>query len=83
MTKLEYRINQELKQITHFHKVDNPVSVVSNKRDHDIREDMRRIAGGARNFGIGVTANKKGDIGTWTNADIKQMFYWNFYKRKK
>ncbi|MDA8402193.1 MAG: integrase domain-containing protein [Deltaproteobacteria bacterium] len=78
MTKIEYKINHELKQIEHFHKVDNPVSVVSNKRDHDIRQDLRRIAHDARNFGIGVTANRKGDIGKWTNADIKQIV--NHYK---
>ena len=78
MTKIEYKINLELKQIEHFHKVDNPVSVVSNKRDHDIRQDLRRIAQDARNFGIGVTANRKGDIGKWTNADIKQIV--NHYK---
>ena len=78
MTKLEYRINQELKQIKHFHKVDSPISVVSNKRDHDIREDMMRIAHDARNYGIGVTANKKGDIGKWTNEDVRKMA--DYYK---
>ena len=78
MTKIEYKINHELKQIEHFHKIDNPVSVVSNKRDHDIREDIRRITKDARSFGIGVTANRKGDIGKWANADIKQMV--NYYK---
>ena len=78
MTKIEYKINLELRNITHFHKVDNPVSVVSNKRDSDIRKDMRMIARDARYFGIGVTANRKGDIGKWTNADIKQIV--NYYK---
>ena len=80
MTKLEYRINQELKQIKHFHKVDSPISAVSNKRNHDIREDMMRIAHDARNFGIGVTANRRGDIGKWTNEDIKQIV--NYYKNQ-
>ena len=80
MTKIEYKINQELKQIEHFHKVDNPVSVVSNKRDHDIRQDMHRIAQDARNFGTRVTANRGGDIGKWTNEDIKQMV--NYYKNQ-
>ncbi|MHB1698369.1 MAG: site-specific integrase [bacterium] len=78
MTKIEYKINQELKQITHFHKMDSPLSVVSNKSDHDIRQDMRRITADARNFGIGVTANQKGDIGKWANADISKMV--NYYK---
>ena len=78
MTKLEYKINQELKQIEHFHKVDNPISPVSNKRDHDIRQDMVMIARDARHCEIGVTANKRGDIGTWTNTDIKQIV--NHYK---
>ncbi len=73
MTKIEYKINQELKQIKHFHKMDSPLSVVSNKSDHDIRQDMRRIAADARNFGIGVTANQKGDIEKWTNEDIVKM----------
>ncbi len=78
MTKIEFKINQELKQIEHFHKVDNPVSPVSNKRDHDIRQDMGMIARDARYYSIGVTANRKGDIGTWTNADIKKMA--DYYK---
>jgi site-specific recombinase XerC len=78
MTKIEYKINQELKQIKHFHKMDFPLSVVSNKSDHDIRQDMRRIAADARNFGIGVTANQKGDIDKWTNADISKMV--SYYK---
>ena len=80
MTKLEYKINQELKQIKHFHKIDNPVSVVSNKRDYDIRKDMRMIAKDARNFGIGVTSNRRGDIGAWTNGDIAKMA--GYYKAK-
>ena len=78
MTKIEFKINQELREIKHFHKVDNPVSIVSNKRDHDIRQDMEIIARDARYYGIGVTANRKGDIGTWTNADIKKMA--DYYK---
>ncbi len=78
MTKIEYKINQELKEIEHFHKMDAPLSVVSNKSDHDIRQDMRRIGHNARNYGIGVTANRKSDIGTWTNADIKKMA--DYYK---
>ncbi len=78
MTKIEFKINQELKQIEHFHKVDNPISPVSNKRDHDIRQDMGMIARDARHYGIGVTANRKSDIGTWTNADIKKMA--DYYK---
>ena len=78
MTKLEYKINQELKQIEHFHKMDSPLSVVSNKSDHDIRQDMRRIAKDARNFGIGVTANQKGDIGKWSNGNISKMV--EYYK---
>ena len=78
MTKLEYKINQELKEIEHFHKMDAPLSVVSNKTDHDIRQDMRRIAHDARNYGIGVTANRKADIGKWSNADIEKMV--SYYK---
>ena len=78
MTKLEYKINQELKQIEHFHKMDAPLSVVSNKSDHDIRQDMRRIAHDARNYGIGVTANRKADLGKWSNADISKMV--SYYK---
>jgi len=78
MTKIEYKINLELKQIEHFHKMDSPLSVVSNKSDHDIRQDMRRIAHDARNFGISVTANKKGDIGKWTNGDISKIA--DYYK---
>ena len=78
MTKIEYKINQELKEIEHFHKMDAPLSVVSNKSDHDIRQDMRRIGHDARNYGIGVTANRKADVGKWSNADIKQMV--NYYK---
>ncbi len=78
MTKLEYKINQELKEIKHFHKMDAPLSVVSNKTDHDIRQDMRRIAHDARNYGIGVTANRKADIGKWSNADIEKMV--SYYK---
>ena len=78
MTKIEYKINQELKEIEHFHKMDAPLSVVSNKSDHDIRQDMRRIAHDARNYGIGVTANRKADIGKWSNADIEKMV--NYYK---
>ncbi len=78
MTKIEFKINQELKEIEHFHKVDNPISPVSNKRDHDIRQDMGMIARDARYYGIGVTANRKSDIGTWTNADIKKMA--DYYK---
>ena len=78
MTKIEFKINHELKQIEHFHKIDNPVSVVSNKRDHDIRQDMGMIARDARYYDIGVTANRKSDIGTWTNADIKKMA--DYYK---
>ena len=80
MTKIEFKINQELREIKHFHKVDNPISIVSNKRDHDIRQDMRRIAHDARNFGIGVTANRKGDIGKWTNEDVSKMV--DYYKIK-
>ena len=78
MTKIEFTINQELREIKHFHKFDNPISPVSNKRDHDIRQDMGMIARDARYYGIGVTANRKGDIGTWTNADIKKMA--DYYK---
>ena len=78
MTKIEYKINRELKEIEHFHKMDAPLSVVSNKSDHDIRQDMRRIAHDARNYGIGVTANRKADIGKWSNADIEKMV--NYYK---
>ena len=78
MTKIEFTINQELREIKHFHKVDNPISPVSNKRDHDIRQDMGMIARDARYYGIGVTANRKSDIGTWTNADIKKMA--DYYK---
>ena len=80
MTKIEFKINYELKQIEHFHKVDNPVSIVSNKRDHDIRQDLQMIARDARHCEIGVTANRKGDLGTWTNADIKKIV--DFYKEK-
>ncbi len=80
MTKLEYKINQELKQIEHFHKIDSPVSVVSNKRDYDIRKDMRMIAKDARNFSIGVTSNRRGDIGTWANEDVAKMA--GYYKAK-
>ena len=78
MTKIEFKINQELREIKHFHKVDNPISPVSNKRDHDIRQDMGMIARDARYYGIGVTANRKSDIGTWTNSDIKKMA--DYYK---
>ncbi len=78
MTKIEYKINHELKEIEHFHKMDAPLSVVSNKSDHDIRQDMRRIGHDARNFGIGVTANRKADIGKWINADIAKMV--SYYK---
>ncbi len=78
MTKLEYKINQELKEIEHFHKMDAPLSVVSNKSDHDIRQDMRRISHDARNYDIGVTANRKADIGKWSNADIEKMV--SYYK---
>jgi hypothetical protein len=78
MTKLEYKINQELKEIKHFHKVDSPISVVSNKRDHDIRQDMQKIAADARGYGIGVTANRGGDVGKWSNADIVKMA--DYYK---
>jgi hypothetical protein len=78
MTKIEYKINSELRQIEHFHKTDSPISVVSNKRDHDIRQDMQKIAADGREFGIGVTANRGGDIGKWTNTDIKQIV--DYYK---
>ena len=78
MTKIEYKINQELKEIEHFHKMDTPLSVVSNKSDHDIRQNMRRIGHDARNYGIGVTANRKADIGKWSNADIAKMV--SYYK---
>ena len=78
MTKIEYKINQELKEIEHFHKIDAPLSVVSNKSNHDIRQDMRRIGHDARNYGIGVTANRKADIGKWSNADIAKMV--SYYK---
>ena len=78
MTKIEYKINHELKEIEHFHKMDAPLSVVSNKSDHDIRQDMRRIGHDARNYDIGVTSNKKGDIGKWSNADIAKMV--SYYK---
>ena len=78
MTKIEYKINQELNEIEHFHKMDAPLSVVSNKSDHDIRQDMRRIAHDARHYDIGVTANRKADIGKWSNADIEKMV--NYYK---
>ena len=81
MTKIEYKINRELKGIEHFHKMDAPLSVVSNKSDHDIRHDMRRIARDARNYGIGVTANRKADIGKWGNADIEKMV--NYYKAQR
>ena len=78
MTKIEFQINQELREIKHFHKVDNPISPVSNKRDHDIRQDMGMIARDARYYDIGVTANRKSNMGTWTNADIKKMA--DYYK---
>ena len=78
MTKIEYKINRELKEIEHFHKMDAPLSVVSNKSDHDIRQEMRRIGHDARNYGIGVTANRKADIGKWSNADIAKMV--SYYK---
>ncbi len=78
MTKIEYNINKELNGINHFHKMDSPLSVVSNKSDHDIRKDMRMIAKDARDFDIGVTSNRRGDIGTWTNADIVKMV--GYYK---
>ena len=78
MTKIEYKINQELKEIEHFHKMDAPISIVSNKSDHDIRQDMCRIAHDARHYDIGVTANRKADIGKWSNADIEKMV--NYYK---
>ena len=80
MTKLEYKINRELNQIKHFHKMDNPVFLVSNKRDYDIRKDMRMIAKDARNFSIGVTSNRRGDIDTWSNGDIAKMA--GYYKAK-
>jgi hypothetical protein len=60
--------------------MDAPLSVVSNKSDHDIRQDMRRIGHDARNYGIGVTANRKADIGKWSNADITKMV--NYYKNQ-
>ncbi|RZD14003.1 MAG: hypothetical protein EVJ47_07120 [Candidatus Acidulodesulfobacterium ferriphilum] len=78
MTKIEYKINRELKEIEHFHKMDAPLSIVSNKTDHDIRQDMCRIAHDARHYDIGVTANRKADIGKWSNADIEKMV--NYYK---
>ncbi len=78
MTKIEYKINHELKEIEHFHKMDAPLSVVYNKSDHDIRQDMRRIGHDARNYGIGVTANRKADIGKWSNAGIAKMV--SYYK---
>ena len=78
MTKIEYKINQELREIEHFHKMDAPLSIVSNKTDHDIRQDMCRIAHDARHYDIGVTANRKADIGKWSNADIEKMV--NYYK---
>jgi hypothetical protein len=78
MTKIEYKMNAELKSIGHFHKLDSPLSVVSNKSDHDIRKDMRMIAQGARNFGIGVNNHRKIDIGKWSNADIIKMV--DYYK---
>jgi len=78
MMKIEYKVNQELKQITHFNRMDSPMSVVSNKRDHGIRQDLRHIAHDARDYGVGVMANKKGDFGKWTNDDIKQIV--NYYK---
>ena len=80
MTKLEYKINSELREIKHFHKTDSPISQVSNKRDHDIRQDIQKIAKDGREFGIGVTANKKGDVGTWTNANVAKIV--GFYKEK-
>ena len=80
MTKLEYKINQELKQINHFHKMDAPLSVVSNKSDHDIRKNMRMIAKDARGFDIGAT-HRKCDIGKWTNADIAKMVV--YYKTQE
>ena len=39
---------------------------------------MRRISHDARNYGIGVTANRKADIGKWSNADIAKMV--SYYK---
>ena len=78
MTKIEYKINLELQEIEHFHKMDAPLSIVSNKSDHDIRQNMRRIGHDARNYGIGITANRKADIGKWNNADIEKMV--SYYK---
>ena len=78
MTKIEFKINFELKRIGHFHKIDSPISQVSNKRDNDIRKDMQKIATDARYCGIGVTANKKGNVNTWTNADVLKIV--NYYK---
>ena len=77
MTKIEYNINKELNGINHFHKMDSPLSVVSNKSDHDIRKDMRMIAKDARGFDIGAT-HRKCDIGKWSNADIVKMV--GYYK---
>lgn len=77
MTKIEYNINKELNGINHFHKMDAPLSVVSNKSDHDIRKDMRMIAKDARGFDIGAT-HRKCDIGKWSNADIVKMV--GYYK---
>lgn len=54
---------------------------MSNKRDYDIRKDMRMIAKDARNLGIGVTSNRRGDIGTWTNVDVAKMAC--YYKAKE
>ena len=78
MTKIEFKINQDLRSIEHFHKIDSPISVVSNKRDHDIRQDLQKIATDARSYDIGVTANKKGDMSKWTNLDVSKMV--NYYK---
>ena len=79
MTNLEFNIKNELKNIEHFHKVENPTSVVSDKRDADIRKDMSMIATDARRFGISKR-DEKAEISKWTNSDIKNMT--DFYKNK-
>ena len=79
MTNLQFNVKNELKLIGHFHKIDNQISVVSNKRDHDIRKDMMRIAHDARQFGIS-NRDPKSNISKWTNTDVKNAV--NFYKSK-
>ena len=77
MTNLQFNIKNELKFIDHFHKIDNPIAVVSNKRDHDIRKDLMNIATDARQFGIAKRCVKS-NISKWENVDVKNMV--NFYR---